>query len=102
MDDLQSIRKDGQFLNRASFRPDSFQRSAGLDVNESINAVIRKLAETYSQGAIAQILNEKGLLRKGGLLWEQFHISRWMKTHNVKAVHEWKGNRNTAHECEGI
>jgi hypothetical protein len=84
-------RKDAAFL-RAPYRPENnFKRSSGLDVDESVAALIRMLATSHSQAAIAAILNEKGILRNGDQLWQQFHISRYCKANGIKAVHAWRG-----------
>ncbi|PTR15254.1 recombinase [Nitrosospira sp. Nsp2] len=103
MDDIQGVRKDGQYLRLVTGRDeDNFHKKSSLQVNESVAALIRKLGETYSQGAIAAILNEKGILRNGKDVWSQYHISRWMKKHHIKAVHAWRGNRNVAHERQSV
>lgn len=62
-----------------------------------IDSLIRKLAETYSQKAIADILNQQLILRPNGLLWQQFHVCRYFKEHGIQAVHKWKGSKNIAH-----
>lgn len=85
MDDIQGIRKDGQFLRLVTGRyEDNFHKKSGLQVNESVAALIRKLSEQYSQGAIAQILNEKGILRNGKEVWRQYHLARYYKKHHIK------------------
>lgn len=60
---------------------------------EAMLILIKKLAETYSQVAIARILNEKGLYRENGLPWKQFAVSRYFKEHGIASVHKWKGPR---------
>ncbi|SFH61239.1 hypothetical protein SAMN05216299_1354 [Nitrosospira sp. Nsp14] len=102
-DDVQAMRKNLVFL-RESYRPeDAFKQSAGLKVSTSVAALIRQLAaNNHSQGAIADILNEKGLLRNGRDLWKQYHVSRYFKTHNIKAVHSWRGGRSSDDEPEGV
>jgi hypothetical protein len=96
--DIQGLRRDNKIL--ALVNPaENFKKNAGLKVNESVACLIRKLAETHSQGAIAEILNERGLLRNGKDLWKQYHVSRYFKTHHIPTVCSWKGTRNVADEC---
>jgi hypothetical protein len=101
--DVASMRRDVVYLRQAYRPEDAFKNNAGLKVNTSVAALIRQLADTgYSQGVIADTLNERGLLRNGRDLWKQYHVSRYFKTHNIKAVHEWRGGRSSDDEPEGV
>lgn len=95
MEDVCYLTRKDHLILRSSFKPElNFKRNQGLEVEPYVEALIRKLAETHSQAAIAQVLNERGLLRNGKDEWQQFHISRWMKKNGVKPVLKWPGSRN--------
>lgn len=84
-----------RLIMRDSFRPElNFKRNQGLDVEPYVEALIRQLAESHSQAAIAQVLNERGLLRNGKDTWQQFHISRFFKKHGITPICKWPSRRN--------
>lgn len=69
----------------------------GLELNPSYPTdayfmmLVRKLAQRHSQQEIADILNERELLRNDGQPWQQFSISRYMAAHGIKPGKEWRG-----------
>jgi hypothetical protein len=70
MEDVCYLTRKDHLILRGGFRPElNFKRNQGLDVDPAIEALIRQLAETHSQAAIAQVLNERGLLRNGVDEW---------------------------------
>lgn len=88
-------RADHRIIRASTFRyEDNFKRTQGLDVEPYVEALIRQLASSYSQAAIAQVLNERGLLRNGRDWWQQFHISRFMKKNGITPICKWPGSRN--------
>lgn len=99
MEDYLMTRADYRFL-RAANRSTDIKKPANQskEVPAYVDALIRYLAETYSQTAIARILNEKGILRPDGQAWKQFAICRHMQANNIKGAHKWRGPRNIAHD----
>ena len=86
-------RKDAHIL-RGSYRSTEIKENSHRYVPAYIDALIRKLAETYSQKKIADALNQQLILRPNGLLWQQFHVCRYFKEHGIVGVHKWRGPRN--------
>jgi len=59
-------------------------------------ALVRKLAEGgHSQAEIADILNERELLRADGQAWQQFSVSRFMSAHGIKPAKNWRGSAHS-------
>lgn len=88
-------RNDYKILKAHQFKHEAnFKKSSGLnDLEPYVDALIRKLADSgRSQAAIAEILNERQILRNGQDQWRQYHISRWMNKNGVKSACDWRGN----------
>lgn len=93
MEDVVYLSRADHKILREAFRPQlNFKRKQGLDVEPYVDSLIRKLAESHSQAAIAEILNERGILRNETDTWKQYHISRYFKLHGIKSVCDWRGS----------
>lgn len=98
MDDSHILTRADQRIIRGAYRNSEVKESGSMrHVPAYIDALIRNLAETYSQKKIAEILNQQLILRPNGLLWQQFHVCRYFQAHGIQTVHKWKGSKNIAH-----
>lgn len=64
--------------------------------------LVRKLAERHSQLEIAQVLNERGLLRPDGQAWQQFSVSRYCAAHGIKPAKEWRRHTSSSNNNKKV